>query len=321
MKILVTGAAGFIGSHLCDLLVEEGHEVWALDDLSVGRTENLAQAQSSERLHFVQGDILNLPSLPWSEFEQVYHLAVACLRVSFKNPRHVHDVNATGTLLLLEACRACTQLQHFLYVSSSEVYGTALEAPMDEHHPLYPTTVYGSSKLAGELYTRVSGLPHTILRPFNSYGPREHHEGASGEVIPRFAVRIANGLAPIIFGDGSQTRDFTYVKDTVQGMLAAAKATPAGKTYNLARGQEVSIAEIARLLLEKMGKAGLSCEFQAPRPADVQRHFADVKKAEQQLHFLASTSISEGLDLYLDWLSQQDGATGSWLKEVAAQNW
>ena len=323
-KVLVTGGAGFIGSNLCDALVAAGARVIAVDDLSVGKRENLAPAEAAG-LEFVQGTIVQPEA--WSDRLQgvthVFHMAVACLRRSFHQPMVVHDINATGTLAVLEACRQhASQLERFVYCSSSEVYGTARQAPMDENHPLRPTTVYGASKLAGEIYTLASDLPVTVARPFNTYGPREHHEGASGEVIPRFVVRIANGLAPHIFGDGSQTRDFTHVSDTARGLMLLAKNPEAlGQTINLARGREVSIACIAELLLQKMGRSDLKAEFRGARPADVDRHFADTRKARELLGFEAQLDIEQGLDLYLQWFRETHPAASCLLEEVQDQNW
>ncbi|MFN8612036.1 MAG: GDP-mannose 4,6-dehydratase [Vulcanimicrobiota bacterium] len=322
--VLVTGAAGFIGSNLCDALIEAGARVIGVDDLSVGKRENLAQAEAAG-LQFVQGSILEPQA--WAEHlapvTRVIHMAVACLRRSFQDPMLVHHINATGTLEVLEACRRhAPKLQRFVYCSSSEVYGSACQVPMAEEHPLRPTTVYGASKLAGEVYTLASQLPVTVARPFNTYGPREHHQGASGEVIPRFAVRIANGLPPLIFGDGSQTRDFTHVRDTARALMLACQCEQAlGRTINLARGQEVSIARIAELLLERMGRKDLKPEFRGARPQDVDRHYAATGLAHQLLGFEASLDIQAGLDQYVTWFQHAHPEAGRLLEEVQEQNW
>ena len=325
--VLLTGAAGFIGSNLCDALIARGARVVAVDDLSVGRVENLKQAKLSGQLQFQQATILDPRSLPeLGDVEVVFHLAVACLRVSLSRPEHVHEVNATGTLRLLEHCRLhCPRLKRFVYCSSSEVYGSAQQVPMDEGHPLVPTTVYGASKLAGELYTRAYQLTHqlpvTIVRPFNTYGPREHHEGASGEVIPRFAIRILNGLPPLVFGSGDQKRDFTYVEDTCRGLMHLAQHPDAeGRVLNLARGQEVSILEVASKLLHLLGRSDLEVEHRTPRPADVERHFACPEQA-RRLGFEARVNIDDGLLRYLEWLQSHSLQAERLLEEVSDQNW
>lgn len=322
LSVLVTGGAGFIGSHLCDALLEQGARVRVVDDLSTGKRAHLAPG-----VEFLEGSILDqeLMDSAARDVDVVYHMAVACLRASFARPEHVHEVNATGSLRTLEAARRCSgKLQRFIYCSTSEVYGTAVQVPMPESHPLRPTTVYGASKLAGEFYAdayaQTHGLPVTIVRPFNSYGPREHHEGSSGEVIPRFAVRIANGLAPLIYGSGEQTRDFTYVADTARGLMRVAESEAAlGATLNLARGREVSILRVARLLLEKMGRRDLATEHRPERPADVLRHFADTSRTEACLCFRPGVEFEQGLDLYLNWFRALDAAR--LLEEVPAQNW
>jgi UDP-glucose 4-epimerase len=325
-RVLVTGGAGFIGSNLVDALVARGDTVTVLDDLSTGRQENLAEAGPGVR--FLQGSILDRPLVEslLADVDTVYHLAVRCLRVCFDRPHLVHEVNATGTLNVLEALRQHNpSLRRFVYVSSSEIYGTSQTDLMSEDHVLEPTTVYGSSKLAGELYTRnyysTYGLPTTIVRPFNTYGPREHHEGASGEVIPRFLVRILNGQAPVIFGDGSQARDFTYVTETVEGILRVAEADLLGQTVNVARGQDVSIRRIAELLLELLDVRSLGIEHAPERPSDVLRHHADVSKLERLTGWRPTIDIEEGLRRYVDWFRRQYDRPEELLDAVPGRNW
>ncbi len=207
---LVTGGAGFIGSELVGLLVAAGRRVVVLDDLSAGRAAYLDEVPR-DRCTLVRGTILDrgLVQTLLGESERVFHLAARGLRQSIHDPEPVHAVNATGTLVLLEAARRA-RIERFIHVSSSEVYGPARTAPMDETHPTHPTTPYGASKLAGEAYARAAfithGLPVVVVRPFNVFGPRSHHEGASGEVIPRFMLRALAKKPLIVFGDGIQTR-------------------------------------------------------------------------------------------------------------------
>jgi UDP-glucose 4-epimerase len=321
--VLVTGGAGFIGSHLVDALLAAGASVCVLDDFSSGRRENLAEAG---RAAVVTGDVCDERTLDavLPGVEVVMHLATRCVRLSLSDPGGVHRVNSEGTLRVLMAARRHGAAR-VVYVSSSEVYGTAVRAPMGEDHPLAPTTVYGATKLAGELYaqamTRSFGLPTLVVRPFNTYGPRAHFSGVYGEVIPRFTVRLLNGRPPVVFGDGTQTRDFTYVSDTVRGILAAATAPVAdGQVVNIARGEEVSVRRLAELLARAIDPT-LAPELSDPRPGDVHRHWADVTRARTRLGFQAEVGIEEGLARYLAWFRQTYPDPAACLRDEAVRNW
>jgi UDP-glucose 4-epimerase len=302
---VVTGGAGFIGSHVVEALVRAGARVVAVDDLSVGRPENLAGGAT-----LVQADVRDEAALraAFEGADFVFHLAVACLRLSFRDPEHVHDVNATGTLRALRAARAA-RARRFVYVSSSEVYGSA-RGLLREEGTLAPTTVYGASKAAGELYaigfSTSEGLPVTIVRPFNTYGPRSHAAGASGEVIPRFAACVLAGERPLIFGDGSQTRDFTYVDDTARGIVLAGAAPQAvGATINLARGRAVSVATVGRLVARACGRPELEPSLGPARPADVISQHAAVDRARELLGYEAAIDIEDGLARYVSWVRER----------------
>jgi UDP-glucose 4-epimerase len=323
-RVVVTGGAGFIGSHVVDTLVSKGCEVLVVDDLSVGTRENLRDAFDGGA-ELVVGDVRDPEAMARAldGAELVIHMACDNLRASLKDPVRTHDVNATGTLVTSLAAVDCG-VERFVYVSSSEAYGSGRTEVMSEDHPLEPTTVYGASKAAGELYsaalTRTYGLPVTIVRPFNSYGPREHVVGTSGEVIPKFATRMLTGLAPVIFGDGSQTRDFTWVEETARGIVAAAECDDlVGEAVNIARGEAVSVADVARLLGKIVGRPDLVPDFQRPRPGDVFQHHADTSKARAVLGFVAETSIEQGLTRFVAWLREHE------LVEVAGRaavrNW
>lgn len=325
-SVLVTGGAGFIGSNLVDELAQK-NRVIVLDNFSSGKPGNIRHLIDKNVIEVVTGDIRDkaLVSSVTRGVDVIYHLAVQCLRVSINDPDINHEVNATGTLNLLMAARE-NAVRRFVYVSSSEVYGTALRVPMDEQHPNEPTTVYGASKLAGENYTlafhRTYGMSTMVVIPFNTYGPREHFEGAHGEVIPKFVLRALNNEPPHIFGDGAQTRDFTYVSDTVRGILMAAECDMMiGQAVNIARGEEVSIRSIAEKIYRKLGKGHIRPVVEAARPGDVRRHFASVEKAEKLFGFRAGVGIDEGLDRYIAWFTAQGYDLGELMREDVVFNW
>jgi UDP-glucose 4-epimerase len=327
MSILVTGGAGFIGSHLVDALVMAGNRVTVLDNFTSGKRENLKQHGDSKNVKVIEGDVRNKEFLTEISkgIDIVYHLAVQCLRVSIKDPEINHEVNATGTLNLCTTCLE-NEVSRFVYISSSEAYGTALTVPMSEDHPLNPVTVYGASKAAGELYTlafhKTYGLQSMVVRPFNTYGPRSHFEGAYGEVIPKFVLRLLNDTPPVIFGDGSQTRDFTYVTDTVKGIVLASECdSMIGQSVNIARGEEVSINKLAGIISGKLGKENIEPLYEAGRPGDVMRHYADVTKAKEMFRYSAAIDIEEGLQRYMEWFMAQGYDYRELLKQDVVFNW
>jgi UDP-glucose 4-epimerase len=326
-RVLVTGGAGFIGSHLTDALIAQGCHVTVLDDFSSGERTNLADADRSGRLCIIDGSILDESALAAAMrgTALVFHLAVECVRRSLGNPLSNHAINATGTLMTLEAARRA-RVARFVYCSSSEVYGNCGGDRLHEDlTACAPVTVYGAAKLAGEYYAKAYeqtyGLDTVVVRPFNAYGPREHDRGDLAEVIPRFVIRALSGLSPVIFGDGSNGRDFTYVTEIAAGIVRAADCTALrGAVVNLAYGRMISIAEVAAAVVRACGRADLQPEHIDPRPGDVIALQADTRRAQELLAFRAEIDFEQGLRRYLEWFRERY-PTPSMLLEDRVQNW
>lgn len=325
-SVLVTGGAGFIGSELTRQLASAFDRVLVVDNLVNGRRKNLEDLLG-DRVQLHVADIRDTERMAdlMRGVDLVFHLACLGVRHSIHSPRENHEVNATATLDLLATARA-SGVGRFVYVSSSEVYGTAQWAPMTEAHPTLPMTVYGAGKLAGECYARAYhrtyGYPTVVVRPFNSYGPRCHHEGDSGEVIPKFLLRALAGRPLVIFGDGSQTRDFTFVADTARGILSAGLADAAiGETINLGQGQEISINDLAAAVARLVGGERAEVIHEAERPGDVWRLFADSSRAEQLLGFRPTVPLGEGLVRLKDWYQSRGQSAEDLLKQEVVRNW
>ncbi len=326
-NVLVTGGAGFIGSHLVDRLIGEGRDVVVLDNLASGKRHHLDDALQTGRLRFIEGSILDKEAVAaaMDGCDVVYHLAVECVRRSLGDPISNHHVNATGTLHVLEAARA-RGVQRFVYCSSSEVYGNASKGLLSENGTLpAPTTVYGAAKLTGEHYAlaywQTYGLPVVVVRPFNAFGPREHDTGDLAEVIPRFLIRVLNGAPPVIFGSGRQGRDFTYVSDTARGLALAAKSDAlVGGIVNLGHGRLITISEVAGAVMRAAGRNDLQTTYIEPRPGEVDSLIADTRRAEEMLGFKPEVGFEDGLGRYVDWF-RGTHADPSVLLEEEVRNW
>lgn len=310
-KILVTGGAGFIGSALVRFLLKGDNDIIIFDDFSVGSRDNIKDILNDKHIKIIKGDIRIYRSIQKAidNVDYIFHLAVQCLGESLVRPKYVNEVNVTGTLNLCMASLKNRSLKRFTYVSSSEVYGTAKYIPMDENHPLIPSTPYGVSKAAGELYARsfhiANGLPIVIVRPFNTYGPRARLDRYSA-VIPNFVNRVMGGLPPIIYGDGSQTRDFTYVSDTVEGMVLAAESDAlVGDVVNIASGKETSVNELANIILKMFNAEHIKPIYHGSRIGDIQRHLGDISKAKKILGYKPKIPVEEGIRLYAEWLKNK----------------
>jgi UDP-glucose 4-epimerase len=325
-RVVVTGGAGFIGSHLTDRLLNGGHEVVVLDDFSSGRRENLAHQGGNPRLSVESADVRDEAAVRHllRGARLVFHLATRNVRLSLRQPTVVHEVNTTGTLNVLKAA-AAAGVQRFLYCSSSEVNGTADVVPMPEEYHFKPETIYGASKLAGEYYTQVfqraGWLQTVIARPHNTYGPREHHEGVSGEVIPRFILLALAGKPLPLYGGGSQTRDFTYVSETADFLARLLECDRAvGRTFNVCRGEEVSIRQVAELVRELTGQAVPALALPG-RPNDVLRLFGDPRQLKSVLGSAPSLSIREGLGRTVAWFRDAVPITPELVESLGGANW
>jgi UDP-glucose 4-epimerase len=326
-KILVTGAAGFIGSHLTDALLEAGHEVVGFDNLSNGKLRNLESALESNAFQFAEGDICDEAQVNeiMKGVDVVYHLACLGVRHSIHSPFENHRVNAEGSLRVLEAARQ-GKVSKFFYISTSEIYGDIQTFPIDELGVPAPKTVYGSSKLAGENYAYsynvCYGLQTVITRIFNNYGPRAHYEGDAGEIIPRSIVRMLNGEAPVVFGKGDVTRDFFFVKDTARALVQLMdNVNVVGEIINIGTGVEITMKELMEVLIEEMElKDRMSIRFEEDRPADVPRLWVNPTKFKELTGFDNEMDFREGLRetiTYYKALNQ----TNDLMNEIELQNW
>lgn len=326
-RILITGGAGFIGSELVrQILDQETKQVIVVDNLVNGRQENLKELHT-EQLELVVADVRDSERMAklMSGIDIVFHLACLGVRHSIHSPYENHEVNATATIELLRAAKAA-EVSRFIYVSSSEVYGTARWVPMTEEHPTFPMTVYGASKLAGECYAKAFyetyGYPTVVVRPFNSYGPRCHHEGDSGEVIPKFLLRRMAGKPMVVFGDGTQSRDFTYVSDTARGIMMAGFTDSAiGQTINLGSGFEIAINDLAQEIASIVEQPDIGVIHDEPRPGDVLRLYAETTKAYKLLGFKPQVSLREGLIKLRNWYLRLEQSPELLLENELVRNW
>ena len=325
-RVLVTGGAGFIGSELVRRLQADADDIVVVDNLVNGTRENLGDL-IKQGVNLEVADVRDTARMKTSvkASDTIFHLACLGVRHSLHDPLVNHEVNASATLALVDAARQA-EVGRFVHVSTSEVYGSARHAPMDETHPTYPTTVYGAAKLAGECYVRAQFESHgyavTVVRPFNAFGPRSHHEGDSGEVIPRMMLRSLAGRPLIIFGDGEQTRDFTYVADTASAILAAGVRDAAvGQTINVGSGIETSMNELTRAINLATGRNDAALEYQPERPGDINRLCCDASAAQRILGYKPSVTLLEGLANLRDWYQTHSRGPEELLVEEVIRNW
>jgi nucleoside-diphosphate-sugar epimerase len=308
IRALITGGAGFIGSALVRGLLDSGHEVLILDDLSTGSRGNLEGVE----VRLVEGDVRDPDAVREAAAgaEVVFHLAaLPSVARSVVDPVTAHRVNVDGTVNVLIAARDAGA-RRLVYTSSSSVYGDTPTLPKHEDMPVQPRSPYAAAKLAGEAYCRAFDasfdLETVSLRPFNVFGPRQDPDSPYAAVIPRFVTAMRAGQQPEIFGDGRQSRDFTYVVNMVAALLLAADAGPeaAGEVMNVGSGGRTSLLELVSALNELLG-TDLAPVFADPRPGDVRDSEASVEKAGRLIGYRPNVGIREGLDQTVRWLSER----------------
>ncbi len=309
-RILITGAAGFIGSNLTDKLLELGAEVIGIDNLYNGRLENLKLAQENKNFKFQKGDIRDFSFLLEisKDIDIIYHQAAfTSVPQSILMPESCNSVNVNGTLNILNVARK-NDIQKVIFASSSSVYGDLSTLPATELMERNPISPYGVSKLTCESYMKVYSITYGIkticLRYFNVYGPRQRDSPYSG-VIAIWLGRISRNEDLIVFGDGTTSRDFTYVKDVVQANLLAGEKNISGEIFNIGAGSPITLTNLAKLLLKLTNKPNLRINYTDPRPGDILKSFADISKAKKLLGFSAIYDQEKGLKNYLDWLEKQ----------------
>jgi UDP-glucose 4-epimerase len=305
MKVVVTGGAGFIGSNLSEELLKK-HEVTVIDNLSTGRIENLDQI--IDKINFIQGSITDLDLLKeaFSGSDTVFHqAAIPSVQRSIDNPIVSNKANIDGTLNILVAARDC-DVRKVVYASSSSAYGNTPTLPKREDMKPNPRSPYAVSKLTGEYYCRVFsnvyGLKTACLRYFNVYGPRQNPESQYAAVIPRFVTRILAHEPPVIYGDGEQTRDFTFVKDVVKANIQAMQS-PAEGVFNIACGQRVSLNELARKIMQITG-IDIEPIYDKPRQGDVRDSLADISSARKMLGYKPDFNLNSGLEGTIKWFQK-----------------
>jgi len=298
-KAVVTGGAGFIGSHLAELLVDRGYHITILDDLSTGKSANIETLLKKSSVEFIKGSITDLPLLQklFKNTSYIFHeAAIPNVSRSIKNPQASHEVNVTGTLNVLLAARD-NAVNKVVYASSSSVYGDTPTLPKVEDMTTNPQSPYAVTKLAGEYYCRVFeqvfGLLTVCLRYFNVYGPRQDPNSQYAAVIPKFISNITKHKPPIIFGDGKQTRDFTFIKDVTEANILAAESDATG-IFNIGRGESISINQLAQLTVKIIRNGNIKPIYEEPRPGDIRHSLADITRA-RTFGYVPIYSLEEGL--------------------------
>lgn len=308
LRVMITGGAGFIGSHLADALLEMGNTVICYDDFNsyyTGKERNVQHNLNNPNYHLIKADVLDFDNLFHAihGVDVIFHLAAqAGIRYSVEHPQEVAKINIMGTLILLNAARQ-QKVKKIIFASSSSVYGNPQYMPTDENHPTNPISPYGASKLSAEkyclIYHKLYNMNIVILRYFTVYGPRQRPDMA----IRKFIRLVFNNKPPVIYGDGTQTRDFTYVDDIIQGTVSVAEMEDVdGEIFNLGGGHSVSVRHLVQLLIELAGKEGkIQPEYVPAKLGDVKDTHADITKARNFLRYEPQSYLENGLRNFLEW--------------------
>ncbi|MFZ2456548.1 MAG: SDR family oxidoreductase [Candidatus Altiarchaeia archaeon] len=304
-RILVTGGAGFIGSNLCEKLLAEGNSVTALDNLSTGRMENISSCKDDKNYSFVKGSVTDYDQLKklFSDTDYVLHqAAIPSVQRSVENPLASHVANVDGTFNVLLAAKDAN-VRKVVYAASSSAYGDTPTLPKREDMTPNPKSPYAVTKLAGEYYcrafTEVYGLKTITLRYFNVYGPRQNPESEYAAVIPRFITKILKGETPTVYGDGTQTRDFSYVKDVVSANIKAMESNASG-VYNIAYGKRISLNELVAKI-NKYTCMDVLPVYDKARTGDVKDSLADITAAKEKFGYDPKYDIDKGLQETIEW--------------------
>ena len=308
MKCLVTGGTGFIGSHLCEKLLEKKHEVICLDDLSGSSFENVRHLYSKKGFLFVNGDIRDKNLMRTLKADVIFHLAAQIsVDKSIVDPEDTISRNILGTLSVLETARINNS--RVIHASSCEVYGTAQRTPQNENHPTDPASPYALSKLAADklckVYHDTYSMPITVLRCFNVFGPRQSYT-SYGAVISIFTNRVLNGKPPLIHGNGNQTRDYSYVDNVIDAYMKAMKKKFNG-VVNVGSGNEVNIKDLAKKIISLCGSE-MKPVHDESRPNDIMRSVCDSTEAKNMLEWTPTVSLDEGLKKYVEWFRERGNA-------------
>ncbi|MDQ3472566.1 MAG: SDR family oxidoreductase [Acidobacteriota bacterium] len=306
---LVTGGAGFIGSHIAAALVAKGARVRIIDDLSTGYRENVNEVGGD--VDFVQASLADETALrkALEDVELVFHeAAIPSVPRSVEDPRQTHIASVDATFSLLDAAREM-KVRRIVYAASSSAYGDQPKLPKVEDMLPDPLSPYAVAKLVGEYYSqvfaRVYGLETVSLRYFNVFGPRQDPSSQYSGVISRFIAALLSGEQPVIYGDGEQSRDFTYIANVVDANLKAAETTKGiGTVINVANGERITLNELLREVQELTGKTNVEVDYRAPRAGDVLHSLADITRARELLGFEPRVGLREGLQFTIDWWKQ-----------------